>query len=96
MQERYLIPVLYILLSMQKKLGMIQEISSPQELLIRVAAVASDIGGKSQPAFASIKSLLRKSVADDMVDREQESIRTFIKIWYSEKTMENLKKITIH
>jgi hypothetical protein len=57
--------------------------------------VARDLGNKSQPAFSSIKGLLRNPVAERMRAAEPESIREFVKIWYSEATRKNLQNIVI-
>jgi hypothetical protein len=51
---------------------------------------------KASPAFASIKSLVRKPVAEEMRRRESSSIREFVEIWYSDATRANLQKIKIY
>ena len=58
--------------------------------------VAQEFAQRDNPAFRSIKKLLRIPVAETMRERERESILEFVDIWYSEKTWENLKKIKIH
>jgi len=77
------------------RLDLVQELAIKDNLINQARTIASDLGSKHQPAFASIKTLLRKPVADDMVMREEESIREFVDIWYSESTWENLKNIKI-
>lgn len=57
---------------------------------------ARDLAGKDEAAFKSLKGLLRKPVAEEMVKREKDSIREFVDIWYSEKTRRNLEEIKIH
>ena len=59
------------------------------------AAAASDLGAKPAYAFASIKSLLRKPVAEKMRNKEKDSINEFVEIWYSDATWANIKNIKI-
>ena len=56
---------------------------------------ASELGEKQAPAFRNMKKLLRQSVADEMARREDESLREFIEIWYSDATRAFLREITI-
>ena len=58
--------------------------------------VAQDLASKETLAFRAIKGILRKTVAEEMVKREKDSIREFVDIWYSEETWKNLEKIKIH
>jgi hypothetical protein len=53
------------------------------------------MGSKHPPAFAAVKSLLRKTIAEDMKRREAESIKEFVYIWYSDHTWTNLQNIKI-
>ncbi len=76
-------------------LGMVQDIFSEDDLLVQAKRIALDLGSKHLPAFVSIKSLLRKPTADNMVARERTSIREFVDIWYSETTWKNLQNIKI-
>ena len=78
-----------------KELGLVDMVAAESDLMPEARAAAAELGNKANPAFRSIKSLLRKSVAAEMRAREKESIREFVDIWYSESTWENLKKIKI-
>ncbi len=78
------------------RLGLVDEVCSGEELLGKAMVAARDLGGKSQPAFQSIKRLLRDPVAEEMRRRESASIGEFIDIWYSEATWRNLQEIRIH
>ena len=77
-------------------LGLVQEVLTEDNLMVQARRIASDLASKHSPAFASIKSLLRKPVADYMMQRERASIREFVDIWYSEPTWANLKDIKIY
>lgn len=77
-------------------LGLVQEIVTEGNLMVQARRIASDLGSKHSQAFASIKTLLRKSIAEDMMQRESESIREFVDIWYSEPTWANLQNIKIY
>jgi enoyl-CoA hydratase/carnithine racemase len=78
-----------------KALGLVDEVVLEDELMPAATKVARDLGNKSQPAFSSIKGLLRNPVAERMRAAEPESIREFVKIWYSEATRKNLQNIVI-
>ena len=79
-----------------KMLGLIHEASTEQNFSATVENAVSLLGAKASPAFSSIKSLLRKSVAEQMRQREASSIKEFVDIWYSDATWENLQKIKIY
>ena len=78
-----------------KGFGLVDEVATEQDLLTAAAKAALDLGSKNPPAFASVKSLLRKAVAEEILRREEESIKAFIDIWYSESTWANLQNIKI-
>ena len=77
------------------ELGLIDMVSSGEDLINEAKRKARDFGGKDNAAFSSIKGLLRKPVAERMVRREKESVQEFVNIWYSEKTWEKLREIRI-
>lgn len=77
-------------------LGLVHEVSTEAHLMTRAKRIASDLASKQAPTFGSIKSLLRKPIADDMIKREPASIREFVDIWYSEQTWSNLQDIRIN
>jgi enoyl-CoA hydratase/carnithine racemase/ribosomal protein S18 acetylase RimI-like enzyme len=77
-------------------IGLVHEVATEGSLMDQAKKAASDLASKHAPAFASIKALLRKPIAADMMKREKESIQAFVEIWYSEETWENLKKIKIY
>lgn len=78
------------------QLGLIDQISSQDALAEDAGKVAEDFAIKSSQAFRSIKGLLRRSVAEEMVNKEKDSILEFVDIWYSEETWGNLQQIKIH
>jgi len=78
-----------------KTLGLVQEVVTEGELMDKADKVASDFASKHPPAFASIKSLLRKNIAKEMRNQERDAIKEFVDIWYSESTWANLKNIKI-
>jgi Delta3-Delta2-enoyl-CoA isomerase len=78
-----------------QKLGLVSEVVAAETLLDRAREIAADLASKRPAAFASIKALLRKPVADAMAAREAASIAEFVDIWYSEPTWTNLRNITI-
>ncbi len=78
------------------QLGLIDQISSSENLMENAKKAAQEFAGKELLAFSALKGLLRKPVAEEMVKREKDAIREFVDIWYSEETWKNLKKIKIH
>ncbi len=79
-----------------RDLCLVEEICAESELTAAATQTAAELGAKNPPAFASIKHLLRRSVAEQMRSREEQSIKEFVEIWYSETMRENLSKIKIN
>ncbi len=77
-------------------LGLVQDVLTSDNLMNQARWIASDLASKHSPAFTSIKSLLRKPIAEDMIQREKASICEFVDIWYSEPTWTNLQNIKIY
>jgi 3,2-trans-enoyl-CoA isomerase len=78
------------------QLGLVDRVSSENALADDVRKVAEEFAGKDSAAFRSIKKLLRKPVAEEMVRHGKDCILEFVDIWYSETTREKLKQIKIH
>jgi len=78
-----------------KVLGLIDEVTAEKDLIREATAAASELGAKPASAFASIKALLRKPVAEEMWLKEKDSVNKFVEIWYSDATWDNLKNIKI-
>jgi len=79
-----------------KSLGLVQEVVDEDRLMVQARRIALDLAAKYSPAFASIKSLLRNPITEEMMQREGTSIREFVDIWYSEPTWANLQSIKIY
>jgi enoyl-CoA hydratase/carnithine racemase len=77
------------------RLGLVDEVCSGEELLGKAMVAARELSGKSQPAFQSMKRLLRGPVVEEMRRRESASISEFVDIWYSEATWRNIQEIRI-
>ena len=78
-----------------KELGLVHEVAAPEDVVAAARKKAAELASKPAPAFASIKSLLRKPISDEMKRRERESIQEAADLWYSESTRARLEKITI-
>jgi Delta3-Delta2-enoyl-CoA isomerase len=78
-----------------RNLGLVDEVAGEQELGFVSNQAAFVLGSKHGPAFASIKALLRRPIAEEMKRREELSISEFADIWYSEATWSNLQSIII-
>jgi Delta3-Delta2-enoyl-CoA isomerase len=77
-------------------LGLVHEAAAEGELMSVATTAALQLASQPARAFASVKSLLRGPIADQMVAREPDSIREFVDIWYSEDTWARLRNIVIH
>ncbi|UCF66768.1 MAG: enoyl-CoA hydratase/isomerase family protein [Acidobacteriota bacterium] len=78
-----------------RRLGLVEEVALPEELMARAEERARRLAGGDAVAFASIKRLVRGPIADEMRRREADSVREFADIWYSEATWKRLEKIEI-
>jgi 3,2-trans-enoyl-CoA isomerase len=78
------------------QLGLVDQVSSEHTLEEDARKVAEEFAGKDSTAFRSIKKLLRKPVAEEMVRHEKDCILEFADIWYSETSREKLERIKIH
>jgi enoyl-CoA hydratase/carnithine racemase len=76
-------------------LGLVDRVVKAGDLLPLALDEARVLGSRDSEAFASIKSLLRKPIVEIMRAREHESIREFVRIWYSDATRKQLRNITI-
>jgi enoyl-CoA hydratase/carnithine racemase len=76
-------------------LGMIDQVSSTEKLVGDAQEVARRLASKDASAFRSMKGLLRAPVADEMAKKEEQSVKEFVDIWYSENTWRNLQAIRI-
>lgn len=77
-------------------LGLVQSVSNADQLVDRARRIAADLAARPAPAFTSIKSLLRKPIAEAMVRREAASIGEFVDIWYTAETWAKIQKIKIY
>lgn len=79
-----------------QRLGLVHYIAKLEDYMSEARKTALVLASKDPSAFASIKSLLRKYVADEILNRERESIKEFVDIWYSESTRASLRNIKIY
>ena len=77
------------------RLGLVDQVCPPEELLEAARKVAKDFAQREGSAFKSIKGLLRGPVAQEMARREKDAALEFVDIWYSEATWKKLKEIEI-
>ena len=77
-------------------LGLVDELVNAEDLANAATKAASDLGHKPWPAFAGIKSLLRKPILEETAQKESESIKEFVDIWYSDSTREILENVKIY
>jgi enoyl-CoA hydratase/carnithine racemase len=78
------------------RLGLVDEVCPPEELLDAARKAAKDFAQREGSAFKSIKGLLRGPVAQEMARKEKDALLEFVDVWYSEATWSKLKEIRIH
>lgn len=76
-------------------LGLVDRIVPAGDLLELAVNEARAMAARDSQAFASIKRLLHGPVMEAIRSRENESIREFVRIWYSETTRRELRGIEI-
>jgi 3,2-trans-enoyl-CoA isomerase len=77
------------------QIGLIDQILAQDKLLEASKLIAQEYINKNLEAFSSIKKWLKGPVVERMQRREADSIKEFSRIWYSERTWENLQSIVI-
>jgi enoyl-CoA hydratase/carnithine racemase len=78
------------------RIGLVDGVASEETLKDEAGRVAAEFSRKHPDAFKTLKHLLRRPSAERFIRGEEESIRDFIGIWYSEPTREVLKGVAIH
>lgn len=76
-------------------LGLIDAVHPAEDLIQVALEEARTMAARDQVAFGNMRKLLRGPIVRAMRDREAESIREFVEIWYSDTTRQQLKGITI-
>ena len=76
-------------------LGLIDEIVGREDFDKTVKKRASELGKKPGPAFSGIKSFLREPILDGISQKENESMKQFVEIWYSDSARAILKDVKI-
>jgi len=76
------------------RLDVIDRVVPEERLLDESLKRAAELGAKRAATFRSLKKLLRQPVAQEMVKREEDSLREFVEIWYSDETRELTRNIT--
>jgi 3,2-trans-enoyl-CoA isomerase len=77
------------------QMGLVDEVTSEEDLLEKARIAAKDLARGDAQAFATIKKLLRQSRAETMKQKEEPSIHEFVEIWYSPSTREQIRNIVI-
>jgi enoyl-CoA hydratase/carnithine racemase len=78
------------------RIGLIDQVVTEADLSAEAKNTAMKYAQKAPAAFRSIKTLLRKPVTEDIINREKQSIYEFVDIWYSEETWKQLKEKVIY
>ncbi len=78
-----------------REMGLVDQTVSEGDLLPKARTAAWEFAQKDERAFGSIKKMLRSPVVEAVADREADSIREFVDIWYSPETWSRLQGIKI-
>lgn len=76
-------------------LGLVDHAVAADDLLPLAIEEAGAMASRDSAAFRSMRNLLRGRIAEAIRRCEEESIREFVEIWYSESTRQQLKRIVI-
>jgi enoyl-CoA hydratase/carnithine racemase len=79
-----------------RQLGLADQCCPAEAMAPAALKVAREFADKNGRAFQSLKGLLRGPVAEEIRRREDDSIREFVDIWYSDVTWKELQEIKIH
>ncbi len=77
-------------------LGLVDKLSTSLDLNRDINEVTRNFANKPAAAFASLKTMLRRSIHEVMLKWESQSIHKFVDIWYSDDTRARLAEIRIH
>jgi enoyl-CoA hydratase/carnithine racemase len=77
-------------------LGLVDRVVPAEDLAEETESTAVMYAEKDPRAFEALKNLMRSPVVDQMERCEQDSLRAFNDIWYSDAVRKNLKDIKIH
>ncbi len=76
-------------------LGLIDRLCAVENLAAEAATKAGELGAKDPTAFAGMKKLMRRPIADDVLRREEKSIEDFMDAWFSEAAQRILQGLKI-
>ena len=77
------------------KLGLIDQVSPVDQLAEEARRRAKEFAKIDPLAFRSIKALLRRPVAEEMMRREKASILEFARAWHGEAARKGLGRLTV-
>ena len=78
-----------------KNFNLIDRVVSEEELYAEAVYMAESYAQKDLTAYYSIKKLIRQPIYEAYKAREEEAIKEFVEIWYSDYTRAQIAEITI-
>ena len=78
-----------------REIGLVDEVAPAETVLTRAVEIATDMASRDATAYAAVKRLLRGPVLERIRLSEAAGLQSFVEIWYSPTTREQLKKIRI-
>lgn len=78
------------------RIGMIDKVVAPGELMDVAASKAMEWGRKPKVAYRALKQLMRGSVMDTILADEEAIIDALMETWYSDDAQSTLRRLQIH
>jgi enoyl-CoA hydratase/carnithine racemase len=72
------------------ELGLIDQVSPVEQLAEEARTRAKEFATRDPLAFRSIKALLRRPIAEEMMRREKDSILEFARMWHGDAARKSL------
>lgn len=76
-------------------MGLVDKVTEPEKVLEEAQALAASYAAKNIEAFRVTKDTLKGNIGRDIRANDPDSIREFVKVWYSEELRKNLVNIKI-
>lgn len=78
-----------------QRLGLVDQIVEASNLLLAALSRAGELAAQYGPGYVALRRLIRQPVADRWLEREDESIKEFVRIWYTQETRHKTRQVQI-
>jgi enoyl-CoA hydratase/carnithine racemase len=77
------------------RIGLVDQIVEASNLLPVALSRAGELAAHYGPGYVALRRLIRQPVADRWLEREDESIKEFVRIWYTPETRHKTRQVQI-